>query len=734
MLRISFISSLFLSALTAMLLVLTCSSVACASMQAKNNGKRYYRYSPPRITWTNQPLRAMPVAMNNLGAVNLVGPQRPIEYGFAGIGPITFAPFNANMQNSSMLFNGTAVRVEEVSWTPCEGTRKSNLVKLSHGIVDVQNQVRMPFGRRSVVQRWTITSEHPIVINAMFDGPWARMCDDAGIAQSPSCGWGTNVPIDRGNFSKRIDSGLMLSKDRFTGASSAASFWSQCGNKTSLSNVRIDDDSGMFAASLSLDPGCVLFHAIGVGGKDEATASSIVRDVMKDSSNVFQNACQDFNEHIQSAFDPHSNFFSGTLPTLESPDFPSMEKLYDWAASALVSLERDGWPSTKRAFVISEGPSNSFDGSADMGGSGQFIWDLSFAGTSYALLEPDGTRAIIGHMVKNADFSAVPFQTIQAWDGYLKYPNVVGPGEYCFDFVASFLYIETYVRTTGDVSLLASTFRNNHDHQQYSVLDFLRKLAWAWTGYAKSAQSPYLVDYGGNKRSFLEAVSTYTNVIPGLQGANAAMMFSLASLLEGSDMEDSAEVANLKGNASHIVHDMIKFQFVKDGSWNVLYANSKKQTNVRALADFVYIGLGLGGYIKGGGKPVLPEHVRDQMRSMFKREFLANGWVRAMSLEDSTQKNIMCTKSCTVEDKVAMRADWTASGVGIYCFSFALFILTFSSSLSARHMAAYQAIASTLLPISSSVWEMLLLRFEISLLSLTKQKTGERCHLRAWQL
>ena len=58
----------------------------------------------------------------------------------------------------------------------------------------------------------------------------------------------------------------------------------------------------------------------------------------------------------------------------------------------MVSFERTNLQSGARQYVISQGPSNSFDGSAGMGGSGQFIWDLSFAATAMALLDPEATR------------------------------------------------------------------------------------------------------------------------------------------------------------------------------------------------------------------------------------------------------------------------------------------------------------------------------------------------------
>jgi hypothetical protein len=69
------------------------------------------------------------------------------------------------------------------------------------------------------------------------------------------------------------------------------------------------------------------------------------------------------------AFDPKTPHFSGALPVMESND-ADLNQLYYWSALALVGLERTNLLSYPRGFVISEGASNSLDGSADMGGTG----------------------------------------------------------------------------------------------------------------------------------------------------------------------------------------------------------------------------------------------------------------------------------------------------------------------------------------------------------------------------
>lgn len=99
-------------------------------------------------------------------------------------------------------------------------------------------------------------------------------------------------------------------------------------------------------------------------------------------------------------------------------------------------------------------------------------------------------------------------------------------------------------------------------------------------------QSEFLVDYGGDKRSFLEAVLTYTNVIPALQFGNAGMLFSLSKLLERSEVSrDINEINWIKGNASSIIKDALSFQYNSGGFWNCLNQEGKS-IPVRAMSDF----------------------------------------------------------------------------------------------------------------------------------------------------
>jgi hypothetical protein len=322
-----------------------------------------------------------------------------------------------------------------------------------------------------------------------------------------------------------------------------------------------------------------------------------------------------------------------------------------------------------------------------MGGSGQFTWDLSFNALSESLLDPETTKLILRHIIANTDFTTVPMSVPQAWDGYRAYPNPVGAGQYCFDYVAAFLFVQGYVTATGDVAFLTETIENSEDaHVTTTPLAFLRALAWAWKAYAPSAESEYLVDYGPNKRSFLEAAETYIDVIAALQAGNAGMLLSLARLLESVPslpQTHADEIAELRSNGTRIAEDMVKYQFVAGvGAWKCLKSEpSVPSVEVRCIADSVYVGLSAGllaghahSAVGEAGLFPIAESDRKDMVDLVFRELLGNGWVRALSPEDPSMARIGCrggfhdwpsvpgAPTCSIEDLVGMRPDWTATG------------------------------------------------------------------------
>ena len=58
-----------------------------------------------------------------------------------------------------------------------------------------------------------------------------------------------------------------------------------------------------------------------------------------------------------------------------------------------------------------EGPSNSWLGDKDMGGAGQFTWDLSFDVLSMSLLDPERTFRIVSNSFECEFFGTSDWRT-----------------------------------------------------------------------------------------------------------------------------------------------------------------------------------------------------------------------------------------------------------------------------------------------------------------------------------
>ena len=152
----------------------------------------------PDIEWENMPVRAMPVVQNFVGGVNLVGPQRVAETQFVGIGPITLAPINGNLQNATIRFNGSILSPDYVSWTPCSATRRTR----ADAPLVVNNTIRVPFAKRVIIQKWSFSKRTNVTFE--LDGPMFRLCYPPSLNITGSCGWDTHMPINLMSYDVKI--------------------------------------------------------------------------------------------------------------------------------------------------------------------------------------------------------------------------------------------------------------------------------------------------------------------------------------------------------------------------------------------------------------------------------------------------------------------------------------------------------------------------------------------------
>ena len=539
-------------------------------------------------------LQSLPQVQNFWGAVGL-------RHDLVSLGTMALTPFNGNFVNASLAIDGAPAVLASSRYLACEGLRAGTA-----GVVGVVNAVRLPFEQYAVLQRWLLTpgdgAAHALAAN--LDGPFFRACDNS--PSSGNCGWGLSFPVDRASFASSVAAdGTMLTVDSVTGVASASRLWfaKDAGN-VSVTVVAANNTFnvvGSFADASGggAGAGVALQFAVAVGA-DAAAARAALASLLGDASfeAEFEGACDLFEARWQSAFQVPARdggpgeHFGGNLPVLSSSR-PEIDRLYYWAALAMTSLERTNLRSGPRQFVISQGPSNSFDGSAGMGGSGQFTWDLSFASLAMSLLEPNAVRDQAMYIMNaTMGLSTPPALVPQCWDNYPDYSTKRGlsVGSYRFDPYSAVLHVMSYVALNNASAWLLSPLS---PPAAATGLDFLLAMVRSREGYPAAPSSAWLTNYGDNKRDYLEVVSTYTSVVPALQFGAAGMALATARLLEqtGLNASDGGALAReLRANASAIAAAALAhlWRDEDDGAWRCEYA-AGNSTAVRSVTDYTYI-------------------------------------------------------------------------------------------------------------------------------------------------
>eukprot|EP00941_MAST-03F_sp_MAST-3F-sp1_P000279 g279.t1 len=548
------------------------------------------------------------------------------------------------MLSSSIKVDDEVVKLSATRWSACESQRRGHTF---------ENSVRLGFEERIIMQKWTFNS-HVSKLSMRLNGPIFRRCDDVSEKDSSgACGWGLSLPNNTTNFDFSVDTkGRMKTTDKFGTATTVSTFKTS----SSLDKISIealsDSKGNFYDINVDFSKGeemHTVYLVISVGDAREP------QDHPDDILPLWENACSNWEDRWQHVFQPGNPHFSGSLPVFQTND-KELERIYYSGALNLLALERTNLKLFPRIFTISQGHPNSATGASDMGGSGQFTWDLSFTSISLSLLEPEGTKKVLQFIMNATNFfSAIePYRILvpQTWDSQNPMINSMnitsGATPYMFDYLAAYQFISTFIKVTGQTEMLQEIVSPVGTYPM-TVQSYLDKLANAWRSFKPSTVSSFLADYGSNKRCFLEILPTYTNVIPALQAGNAFMLTDMSLLL--SEIDSSLykdEILFNQNNSTEIVNAMLKFQRNADGDgvWKCLYPN-KNAAKVRTVADFVYIANTVGS--------VLPQDVLSEMGDFAMNElYVADAnWVRALSLNDklNTPKNLLIR-----------RADWGTSG------------------------------------------------------------------------
>ena len=373
---------------------------------------------------------------------------------------------------------------------------------------------------------------------------------------------------------------------------------------------------------------------------------------------------------FQAAFTPNNTVFSGHLPRLElSADAMAtdsglaLHRHYYGAVLQALDLERldlqaaptsttplvkaprsSSGPGTARASVpppratrrvwITGGGSNT--------STNTFFWDLDFAPTLLALLDPSGLRASL------LLFLAPSLGGLDAragWGVDWMTGHRVGAWYAANDFSLYHL-CRTYVAVSNDVSFLnetvASDIRDTSPERgegvdrearvkaagTVQVSDVMLRLATAWQNRS-SAGCHGLADYG-HAHNLLEAVPTYVHCVAGFNAANVWMMRDAAAITEATG--GAKRAAALRRAATTLGAAVIGLYQNGAGVFKAQYPNGSSAV-VRHVVDFVYTLRWLGD-----DTALLNASVRSEMAHFAKQELLTRHWMRALSLQDAAAK------------------------------------------------------------------------------------------------
>ncbi len=301
------------------------------------------------------------------------------------------------------------------------------------------------------------------------------------------------------------------------------------------------------------------------------------------------------------AFTPGNAHFSGNLPTLKTDD-AALKRNYYMGALTMLVLERTQFP-ISRGFITS----------GERGDGIQYFWDASMQATAWALLEPEGMKAVLRRwLVQNPRGS--PHISLHDATGFdaKHYDTMKG---YAANACTIFLTTDTYLRATGDHAFLDEKLENGK-----TVLENLDALATDWETLPKGPEG--LVNYGGPGQ-LLETPFLYVQCVAAVNAQNVWMMRKDADwqALKGND----ARATELRNKATAFLPSVLTLYNQDSGAWNLRRMDGTT-VPVQHCFDYIYVANALHDDLTADQKL--------GMNNFAKRELVTRDWMRAMSMKD----------------------------------------------------------------------------------------------------
>ncbi len=521
-------------------------------------------------------VRSLPALNNTLGSAQAVRDA-------LALGKLSFPPITLTGDTGSLLIDGAAPTLEQTRWFPYQVLRKANA-----GNLQIETAARMTYEHRGLLFHIALT-------NSGTESRTFELKIGLSAATSRHERWGWAVPRDKdaaARFTTRAmdkGQGLLLS-DSINHLANCFSFERPPDELTVLPH----SGEAVWLATLKPQASLTINYVLAFGEQDDAV-HSLATQCAAHFDAVFAQVQSDWQTRFDAMFTPGNSFFSGSLPTLVTPDL-QMRRVYYMSVVSLLSVYRTGFPVQRRVYV-----SNTPESNCTM----MYFWDTREWATAFALLDPamlkDCLRSWLARGITNGYAEEYLTGTLQ------------GPWYSANDY-SVFILLNDYLNVTGDRAFLAEKIKGQ------TVLEHMDAIATHWKTLVRPGRT--LADYG-KASNLLECVPTYIHEVPSFNAANVWMMRRVVAIQAAEG--NPARAAELRADAARLLPAVLALYEPGQGVWDSLHRDGTR-VEMRHVFDFTTIGLTIPNDLSA--------KMRQEMTGFVERELLTDHWMRAQSLSD----------------------------------------------------------------------------------------------------
>lgn len=318
--------------------------------------------------------------------------------------------------------------------------------------------------------------------------------------------------------------------------------------------------------------------------------------IINNFDQIQKQTTDEWNAEMKAAFTPGNDRFSGYLPTLVTDD-EAVKRIYHTAVMHALYFKRTTPHSVYGTTYVTLMPR--------YWETTTFLWDISLSAMLFSMLDPEILKRMMETWMKLDVYKHFGTEFLTGAG--------VGPWYSVNDFAMSRMAKE-YLRWTGDKDWLDKVVGSK------KVLDYLVAYAEHWRELDTNKHG--LADYGG-VNNLLEAVSSYTHEVAGLNAANVYNLRFAADLLEYKGQKAKAdamrkEAVELGKRVNELYVDGKGIWKCKqpDGSFNEVHHCYDFGTTLITIGD------------------LMPNKQKSEMVAFFKRELQTPTWMKALSTKD----------------------------------------------------------------------------------------------------